>query len=198
MASSVESSGFEACIPWPVDPVYTWKIGGLTMPMYLVEEDVVPEVAHFESALIVPCRFCPAASAAVRNHEPYIEFLRGSLKTASYEQLLEAMKHDLEARGVRTEVFESHSPHQYVLCMWSSRRRRRLMERARQHEAVVVMGCEAAVHSVRECVKSTACHVVQGMKSEGVMSVRPKFSLPCNLSLELEAVTPMLHSESPS
>jgi hypothetical protein len=23
--------------------------------------------------LIVPCRFCPAASSAVRNNEPYIE-----------------------------------------------------------------------------------------------------------------------------
>lgn len=163
------------------------------MPMHLVEQDVVPEVAGFKSALIVPCRFCPAASAAVRSGEPYIEFPRRVLKTASYERLLEGTKHDLESRGVKVSVFKSRSPHHFVLCMWSARRRKKLLERARQHEAVVVMGCEAAVESVRESLKTTGCHVVQGMRSDGVMSVRPKFSLPCNLWLELEGVTPMLH-----
>jgi hypothetical protein len=34
------------------------------------------------------------------------------------------------------------------------------------------------------------------MRSEGVMSVRPKFSLPCNMWLELEGVTSMLHRET--
>ena len=34
------------------------------MPFYLKEVDVIPEVAKFQSVLIVPCRFCPAASLA--------------------------------------------------------------------------------------------------------------------------------------
>lgn len=181
-------------IPWLVDSVYTTEQEA-TMPMHLVEQDVVREVAAFKSALIVPCRFCPAASTAVRSGEPYIEPLRGVLKTASYERLLEGLQHELEGRGVKVSVFKSRSPHHFVLCTWSSRRRRKLFERARRHEAVVVMGCEAAVESVRESVKSTGCHVVQGMRSDGVMSVRPRFSPPCNLWLELEGVTPMLHRE---
>ena len=32
------------------------------MPFYLREVDVIPEVSKFRSALIVLCRFCPAAS----------------------------------------------------------------------------------------------------------------------------------------
>ena len=40
------------------------------MPIYLKDVDVVAEVAKFQSALIVPCRFCPAASLAVRNNKP--------------------------------------------------------------------------------------------------------------------------------
>ena len=36
------------------------------MPLYLKDVDVVPEVAKFQSALIVLCRFCPAASLAMR------------------------------------------------------------------------------------------------------------------------------------
>ena len=39
------------------------------MPIYLKEVDLLAEVAKFQSALIVVCRFCPAASLAVRNNK---------------------------------------------------------------------------------------------------------------------------------
>jgi hypothetical protein len=32
-----------------------------------------------------------------------------------------------------------------------------------------------------------------GMRSEGIMSVLPRVSLPANLSLELQKVTPLVH-----
>ena len=57
------------------------------MPFYLKEVDVVPEVAKFKSALIVLCRFCPAASLAVRNQQSYIKFLSSLLKTVICEFL---------------------------------------------------------------------------------------------------------------
>jgi len=168
------------------------------MPFYLDPVDVVPEVAGCESVLIVPCRFCPAASMAVRSDEPYIEFPRRSLKTASYERLINALKRGLEERGIRTSVFRSGLLHQFVLCMWTSRRRKQLSERAKKYDAVVVMGCEAAVQTVRHALESTACRVIQGMKSEGIMSIQPRLSMPCNISLELECVTPFVHREPPS
>ena len=62
------------------------------MPIYLKDVDVVPEVAKFQSALIVLCRFCPAASLAMRKDKPYIEFFRRFLKTEPYEQLINNMK----------------------------------------------------------------------------------------------------------
>jgi hypothetical protein len=161
------------------------------MPFYLDEIDVAANVAGLKSVLIVPCRFCPAASLAVRSGQPYIEFPRRGLKTASYEQLIERVKQNLEHRGVKTEVFKSNLLHQFVLCMWSSSRRNTLLERAKEHDALVVMGCEAAVQTVREAVKSTTCQVIPGMRNEGIMSIRPQFSLPCNISLELESVSPI-------
>jgi len=42
------------------------------MPIYLKDVDVVPEVSKFQSALIVLCRFCPAASLAMRKDKPSI------------------------------------------------------------------------------------------------------------------------------
>jgi len=166
------------------------------MPFCLDVKDVVPEVANFESVLIVPCRFCPAASMAVKNGEPYIEFPRRSLRTASYERLIKSMKHGFEGRGVRTSVFKSNLLHQFVLCMWTSKRRKQLLERPKEFDAVVVMGCEAAVETVRTALESAACQVIPGMKVEGIMSIEPRLSLPCNVSLELEGVTPYIHPES--
>jgi len=135
---------------------------------------------------------------AVRSNEPYIEFPRRLLKTAAYERLINTMKDGLARRGIRTDIFKSGWLHQFVLCMWSSRRRGKLLERARDHDAVIVMGCEAAVQTVRNVLESTSCRVIQGMKSVGIMSIQPRLSMPCTISLELEGVTPFVHAEAQS
>jgi hypothetical protein len=62
------------------------------MPAYLKEVEVIPEVAKYQSAPIVLCRFCPAASLAVRNDRPYIEFFRRPLKTEPYGELIDKMQ----------------------------------------------------------------------------------------------------------
>jgi hypothetical protein len=69
------------------------------MPIYLKDVDVVSEVAKFKSALIVLCRFCPAASLAMRKDTPYIEFFRRFSETESYEQLISNMQSRLEKKA---------------------------------------------------------------------------------------------------
>lgn len=160
------------------------------MPFYVNEHDVVPEVGDLDSALIVPCRFCPAASAAVRNDELYLDFPRNALTTPSYERLIRRVKSNLEDRGLRVDVFESHLVHQFVLCMWTSHRRSKLARVAADYDAVVVMGCEAAVDTVRDAIGPSRCRVVQGVKTEGVMSILPRFGFPATVRLELQGVTP--------
>jgi len=80
--------------------------------------------------------------------------------------------------------------------MWTTKRRNTLLERAREFEAVVVMGCEAAVTTVRSTLESTTCHIIPGLRSEGIVSIQPKLSLPRTLKLELESVTPYVYRES--
>ena len=166
------------------------------MPFCLSEIDVVPEVLGLNSILIVPCRFCPAASLAVTNDTPYIDFPRKGLETASYERLIDNLKRRIESKGVKVGVFKSKLLHQFVLCMWTSRRRNKLMQAAKEYDALVVMGCEGAVQTVREAVKSTSCQVIPGMENEGLMSIRPKLSWPCKISLELESISPILLEQS--
>ena len=163
------------------------------MPVYLKEINEFPELASFKSVLIIPCRFCPAASMAVRTNRPYFEFLRRFLKTAPYEELIETIKSNLEQKGIKTDVFMSRWIHQFVVCMWTSRRRKKLLKRAHKYEALVVLGCEAAADTIHDAVKSTSCKVFQGMRTEGIMSIKPLFYMPCNISLELNNVTPLVH-----
>ncbi len=165
------------------------------MPFLLKAIEDISELAQFESVLIVPCRFCPAASAAVRSKEPYIELFRKFMKTDSYERLMNTLKSKLEERGIRTGIFESRLIHQFVLCMWTTKRRKKLADRAKEYEALLVLGCEGAVQTVRDSVTAPSCKIVQGLETEGLMSIRPRFHLPCNIALELESVTPLLLQE---
>ncbi len=159
------------------------------MPLSLKEADILPQVAGLQSVLIVPCRFCPAASLAVREKKPYIELFRKFLRTEAYESFI----HDLGARlkdaGIRTAVFDSKLPHHFVACMWTSGRRKKLAKRAAAFEGVLVLGCEAAVETVRDSVRSNDCKVIEGMESEGIMNVLPVVSFPFNLSLEVRGIT---------
>lgn len=161
------------------------------MPFYLKEADILPKVAGLRSALIVPCRFCPAASLAVREKMPYIELFRRFLRTEAYELFIKDLRRRLEEEGIKSALFDSKMPHQYVACMWTSRRRRELAKRAAEFEGVVVLGCEAATETVREAIGPSDCRVIQGMEVEGIMNILPRVRFPFNVSIEVRGVCPV-------
>ena len=162
------------------------------MPFYLKETDILSQVAGLRSVLIVPCRFCPAASLAVREKKPYIELFRKFLRTEAYESFIRVLKGRLIDEGIRTAVFDNKLPHQFVACMWTSKRRRALAKRAAEFEGLVVLGCEAAVDSVRDSIKSTDCRVIKGMETEGIMNILPTVSFPFTISLVVQGITPVV------
>ena len=166
------------------------------MPFYLKESNVLPEVDGLQSVLLVPCRFCPAASLAVTEKKPYIELFRRFLRTGAYESHITTLKRRLEDRGIKTVVFDSKLPHQFTACMWTSARRRALARRAAEFEAVVVLGCDAMVEAVSESLGSTECRVIQGMRIEGLMNVLPTMSFPLNISLELNGMAAVNTTEN--
>lgn len=122
------------------------------MPVYLKGINEFAEVERFKSVLIVPCRFCPAASMAVTTNQPYFEFARTFLKTASYEQYIEDVQSGLVKKGIKADVFKSRWLHQFVVCMWTSKRRKQVAKPAGEYDALVVLGCEAAVQTVYDAV----------------------------------------------
>ena len=161
------------------------------MPFHFKAIDDISEYSKYKSVLIIPCRFCPAASASISSNEPYFEFFRKFLKTDSYERYIKNLKSQFEEEGIKADVFKSKIIHQFVLCMWTSKRRQKLLNRAKEYEALIVLGCEAAVNTVKDAVQSASCKVFQGLETKGVMSIQPRIHIPANISLELQSLTPL-------
>jgi hypothetical protein len=162
------------------------------MPFRLEDRDISSDIRGVLSALIVPCRFCPAASLAVREGKPYIELFRKFLRTPSYEAYIQRLKSRLETAGIRTAVFDSKLPHQFVVCMWTAARRKDLARQAAEYDAVIVLGCDGAIETIRSSLQSHDCRIIPGMEVEGLMDVIPIVRFPFNVSLELGRVTRVL------
>ncbi len=154
------------------------------MPIHFDDLDVVSEVAGLNSALIVPCYMCPAVTVAVREKQPFIRLFRNFLKSAPFEHYITSLQSSLKEQGVETEVFRSVPSHQWFMCMWTSRKRKKLQECAEHYDAVIVLGCDSATETVREAVKSTDCKVIEGMEVAGIMNAQIKFRFPGSVSFE--------------
>lgn len=161
------------------------------MPFFLKDRDISSDVATIRSALIVPCRFCPAASLAMREGKPYLRPLRRLLRTPAYESHVATLKARLESKGIKTAVFDSKIVHQFVICMWTEGRRQQLARRAARYDAVIALGCDAAVETIRSAVQASGCRVIPAMEVEGIMNVMPGVRFPFDIWLRLGHVTPL-------
>ncbi len=158
------------------------------MPFYLNNRDISDALEGVRSALMVPCRFCPAATIAVREEQPLFDLFRGFLRTPAYERYLRSLAQQLRERNIRTTMFESVTR---VVCMWPAATRRALARDASRYDAVIVVGCEAAVDGVQQVVPAT-CRVIPAMEVEGIMNVVPSFHFPATVRLRLTSITRVL------
>jgi hypothetical protein len=161
------------------------------MPIHFNDLDVGSDVAGLSSALIVPCNMCPAATVAVREKKPFMQFFRSFLKSPPFEQYLKDLQSQLRENGVITKVFKSNLYHQWFMCMWTSAQRKKLQKALKEYEAVIVLGCNSATETVRDTAKSTDCKVIEGMKTTGIMNAKLKFHFPCNVSFEDCKIVPL-------
>jgi len=161
------------------------------MPIHFNDLNVVSAAAGLKSALIVPCNMCPAATVAVREKKPFMQFFRSFLKSLPFEQYIGKLQSRLREQGVDTKVFRSNLYHQWFMCMWTSAQRKKLQEAVKKYEAVIVLGCDSATETVRDAVKSTDCIVIEGMEVAGIMNATLRFHLPCNVSFDDCKVIPI-------
>ena len=160
------------------------------MPIHFEDLDVASEVAGIGSALIVPCNLCPAVTVAVREKRPFMRLFRNPVRCAPFEEYLEALRSRLGKKGVSTKVFRSTLYHQWFMCMWTGRRRRKLEKQAQDYDAVIVLGCDSATETVRGAVPA-GVKVIEGMKVAGIMNARMGLRLPGDLVFDDCTVVPV-------
>ena len=148
------------------------------MPIHLRDLDVVSRTAGVSSALIVPCNLCPAVTVAVNQQQPFMKLFRSWLKSAPFEGYIKDLQSRLSEKGVKTKVFKNPIYHQWFLCMWTNRRRKKLEKQAQGHDAVIVLGCDTANETVRDAVKPTGATVIEGMQVAGLMNAKLSFRWP--------------------
>ena len=161
------------------------------MPIHFHDIDLTAKVSGLKSALIVPCIMCPSVTVAIREQKPLVRFFRSPFKSAPFEQYMEALQAQLSELGVKNSVFKSRLYQNWFLCMWSAGRRRKLLQSAKKHDAVIVLGCNSATETVRDAVEPTGCKVIEAMRVGGLTNAKMKFSFPDKVSFEDVKIVPM-------
>jgi len=153
------------------------------MPVNLTPRDVSSELAGFNSVLIASCPVCPPMCLAMQEQEPFIEFFKHGTKTAAFEDHIQSIRDSLTQRGVRTGVFCIHTPTP-MMCLWTKRQRARLLKRAKDYEAVLIMACDSGTESAKDALKDTDCHISQALDMDGVINATTSIHFPLTVVME--------------
>ena len=153
------------------------------MPLHLEPMDVSADLTKSSSVLFVACPICPPVSLAMQRSSPVIEFKNGGLTSSAFKAYVEKIRDPLEERGVRTGVFAMYAPIP-MMCLWTEGQRDRLRRRASDYETVVVLGCDSALHSVRQALEGAGCEVLQAMRTVGLTNATARFQAPMTVTLE--------------
>lgn len=156
------------------------------MPLHLEPLDLYDKLQRYSSVLLVSCPVCPPVSLATDKEMPFMEFFKHGIKTPAYEEFLGEVREHLEQDGTKTGVFTSYLPCA-ATCLWTAGQRKRLLKRAGDFDAALVMGCESARLTVVETLKDTNCDVHLAMQLVGVTNANLKFEFPLTIRLDNQA-----------
>ncbi len=166
------------------------------MPINLEPKDVSAELSGIASALIVYCPVCPQVSLAMQKDTPWIELFKSGLKTGALEEHIKGIRDALERQGVRTEVFTMRLPLP-TMCLWTKGQRDRLLKRAKDHEAVLVLGCDSARFTAQQALEAAGCRVIQAMKMIGITNATVQYRFPMSLELREKSRVQISQTEGP-
>jgi len=157
------------------------------MPVYLEPKDVSADLENFSSVLILSCPICPPMCLAMQKKSPFIEFFKRGIKTGAFEDYIKSIREPLEQRGVRTESYNMYTPIP-MACLWTVGQHKRLLKKARDYEAVLILGCDSATYTAKEALKDTDCQVIQAMQMTGIANATVKFRFPMTVDLDMHLV----------
>ncbi len=154
------------------------------MPIYLEPRDVTDDLEDFKSVLIVSCPICPPMSMAMQTKKPFIDFFKHGIKTEVFEDYIKSIREPLEQLGVHTDVYTTRAPSP-LMCLWTEGQRSRLLKRVEGHDAVLVVGCNSAIHVVKDILKDTECQIFPAMQMKAIANATMKFQFPLKVKFDM-------------
>ena len=119
----------------------------------------------------------------MKKAEPFIEFFKHGFKTGAFEDHIRSIRDSLSQRGVKTGVFSMHTPTP-MMCLWTTRQRERLLKRARDYEAVLILACDSGTESATDALRDTDCHIIQALDMDGVINATTTIRFPMTIVME--------------
>lgn len=153
------------------------------MPIFMEPRDAIDDLKHFESVLIVSCPVCPPMCVSIQQKQPFIELFKTGLKTGAFEDHIKSIQKALEEHGVRTDAFTMRLPAP-MMCLWTRGQRHRLLRRAKDFEAVLILGCDSATYTAIDALRDTGREVFQGMTVKTITNATVSFRFPGTVELE--------------
>jgi hypothetical protein len=161
------------------------------MPLYLEDLDMASKLEGHRNALIIPCYMCPAATVAVKENKPFLQFFSSFLKSPPFESYIKLLQDQLGQMGINSRVFKSYLIHHWFLCLWPESRRRKLKRQIRAYDAAIVLGCDSATATIRDVLDEADCEVFQGMEVAGFMNAKLKLAWPGTVSFDDCRIIPL-------
>ena len=136
-----------------------------------------------ESVLFVICEVCPKMCMSVKQNRPYIS-LRGMFgKKDFFDEYIADLRNSFNDQGLRTGVFRNKKLNS-MMCLWPQKQRDMLAEYSKKFQAIAVIGCQSAVFTVKDSVKSRDIKIYPMMRAEGIANFKSKMEFPALFKLE--------------
>ncbi len=153
------------------------------MPIFLEPLDMIDDLKGFQSVLIVSCPICPPMCVSIQQKKPFLQPLKHGVKTKAFEDYIASIQDALAEHGVRTDAFTMRFPVP-MMCLWTERQRARILKRARDFEAVLVLGCDSATYTAVDALRETNCKVFQGMQVKTITNATMTFPSRAAVTLD--------------
>ena len=152
------------------------------MPLYMKPAPIDASIFSHESVLFVVCGVCPKMCMSVQQDRPYFSPGRLFGRKDFFDEYVAGLRKKFQDKGLRADVFKNKKLNS-MMCLWPQNQRDLLSKHSEIFQAVAVIGCQSAVFTVKDSLRSQNKKIYPMMQVEGIANFKTKMEFP---ALKLE------------
>jgi hypothetical protein len=123
---------------------------------------------------------------SVKQSRPYFSISRLFGKKDFFDEHINNIRNSFADQGLRTGIFRNQKLNS-MMCLWPQKQRDLLSEYSKKFQAIAVIGCQSAVFTVKDSVKSRNIKIYPMMRAVGIANFKSKLEFPALFRLEKPA-----------